>query len=182
MDDNQSLTPKEWGKNQGTRGYSQIQAAKPDTALTANNSLNTYQTISVPDFDISARINRGGTETKDSSQLPSSDDSTAVSDERCKLFRRVYGDTDILDLISSIDAYRFHYKPEATAIDPDIDPSEEHTGVMAQDLRDNPLTEAAVVEDPSGYLKVDTKELTMTTFALVTELAKRVKALEEKLM
>ena len=93
----------------------------------------------------------------------------------------MYGSTDLLDAIADIDAYRFHYKEGADKIDPNATPDKEHCGVMAQDLAANDVTKSAVEQDPlSGFLEVNTKELTMTTFAIVTEMAKRIKALEEK--
>ncbi len=112
---------------------------------------------------------------KDSGQTKT-EDSKALSDERCK---ELFGSTDLLDAIADIDAYRFHYKEGADKIDPNATPDKERYGPMAQDLLKNPVTAATVdTSDPSGFLKVDTKQLSLTTFAIVTQLAKKVEDLE----
>ena len=55
-------------------------------------------------------------------------------------------------------------------------------GPMAQDKAANPVTKDCVHEDPeSGFLTVDTKHLSLTEMSLITMLAKRVEAIEEKL-
>ena len=93
----------------------------------------------------------------------------------------MFGSTDLLDAIADIDAYRFKYKEGADKIDPNATPDKEHVGVLAQELAANPATKDVVEQDPSGYLTVNIKDLTMETFATVTELAKRVKELEARL-
>ena len=146
-----------------------------------NSQLNTFQAVkpgSSGNQNLAKAIvseteksKTDSTNTKDSSSL-------AMSDERCK---ELFGSTNLIDAIAEIDAYRFKYKPGAEEINPSATPDKTHYGILAQDLAANPVTQAAVVQDENGFLEVDTKELTMTTFALVTQLAKRLQALEEKL-
>jgi hypothetical protein len=143
---------------------------KMNNANASNEGLNTIQ-----DVDTSKKTSSSQT----TEQKPANENnSVALSDERCK---ELFGSTDLLDAIADIDAYRFRYKEGAEKIDPNATPDKEHVGVMAQELAANPATKDVVEQDPeSGYLTVNIKDLTMETFALVTELARRVKELEAK--
>lgn len=91
-----------------------------------------------------------------------------------------YWRDDVLDgYIKYIKNYHYNYKPEATEIDPTIDPNEEHIGVMAQDVEKvNPAT---VMKDDSGFLKVDTGRLALMNSGAIAELARRVEKLKEKI-
>lgn len=160
-----------------------VAQSKPQSVGSSNNSLMSFQNIQknsqggITQAFAQAMQKSNEISNKDSGQTKT-EDSKALSDERCK---ELFGSTDLLDAIADIDAYRFHYKEGADKIDPNATPDKEHTGVMAQDLAANDVTKSAVEQDPlSGFLEVNTKELTMTTFAIVTEMAKRIKALEEK--
>lgn len=142
---------------------------KMNNANSANEGLNTIQDIDTSKKTSSSQV----TEQKPANE----NNSVALSDERCK---ELFGSTDLLDAIADIDAYRFRYKEGADKIDPNATPDKERIGVMAQELAANPATKDVVEQDPSGYLTVNIKDLTMETFAAVTELAKRVKELEAK--
>lgn len=143
-----------------------------------NNALSTFMALD---------LYRDNNDKKDSSaqttEQNDENDKNSVSDERCK---RLFGENscDMIDCISKLNSYVFEYNEKAKSIpgsenkgvDDDI-----HVGVLAQELAANPATAAAVEEDPlSGYLQVDTKELTMAEMAILTAMAKRIKALEEK--
>ena len=143
---------------------------KINNANASNEGLNTIQDVDTSKKTSSAQV----TEQKPANE----NNSVALSDERCK---ELFGSTDLLDAIADIDAYRFKYKEGADKIDPNATPDKEHIGCMAQELAANPATKDVVEQDPSGYLTVNIKDLTMETFATVTELAKRVKELEAKL-
>lgn len=152
-------------------------------AMAANNAAMTFQNVqrtATNDMNALADAMQKQDKKVDSAQKSNdTDNSKALSDERCK---ELFGSSDILDAIAGIDAYRYRYKEGADKIDPHATPDKEHVGIMAQDLAANDVTKSTVEQDPfSGFLKVDTKELTMTTFALVTEIAKRLKALEDKI-
>ena len=143
---------------------------KMNNANASNEGLNTIQDVDTSKKTSSAQV----TEQKSANE----NNSVALSDERCK---ELFGSTDLLDAIADIDAYRFKYKEGADKIDPNATPDKERIGVMAQELAANPATKDVVEQDPSGYLTVNIKDLTMETFATVTELAKRVKELEARL-
>lgn len=104
------------------------------------------------------------------------------SDERLK---NIFGDNeDIIKIFSKINAIEFKYNDKAhnipggeeKGIDEDL-----HLGIKAQDLEKNPLTASAVSEDESGNKIVDTKELTMANSAVLSEICKRLEAIEKVL-
>ena len=172
------------GKGSGSTLYNDVLSLtglnSSNNALASNNSLNTFQNVQASEnqgmTDAFSKALEKSNVQKDSGQTKDDKDQ-ALSDERCK---ELFGSRDLLDAIADIDAYRFRYKEGMEKVDPHATPDKVHTGILAQDLAEHPETSAAVEEDPlSGFLKVDTKELTMTTFALVTEIAKRLKVLED---
>ena len=108
--------------------------------------------------------------------------SKMASDERLK---NIFGDNeDIIKLFSKINAIEFKYNDKAhdipggeeKGIDEDL-----HLGIKAQDLEKSPLTASAVSEDESGNKIVDTKELTMANSAVLSEICKRLEAIEKVL-
>ena len=108
--------------------------------------------------------------------------SKMASDERLK---NIFGDNeDIIKVFSKINAIEFKYNDKAhdipggeeKGIDEDL-----HLGIKAQDLEKSPLTESAVSEDESGNKIVDTKELTMANSAVLSEICKRLEAIEKVL-
>jgi hypothetical protein len=108
--------------------------------------------------------------------------STPTSDERLK---RIFGDDeDAIKCFAKIDAIKFEYNDKAKEIHPngehqvDDDP---HYGVKAQDLLKNPLTASTVEKDESGYLAVNTPELTMANSAVISEICKRLEIIEKVL-
>lgn len=155
----------------------------------ANNRLNTFQEIEKAKGDNSdktaSKLGEAiaeATKSEDSSS-DKNKDSTALSDERCKeLFGK---DCDLLNVIADLDEYIYKYKDEAKenpALEGKGADDGTFVGPMAQDLAANPVTQDCVHEDPgSGFLTVDTKHLSLTEMSLITMLAKRVEAIEEKL-
>ena len=108
--------------------------------------------------------------------------SKMASDERLK---NIFGENeDIIKIFSKIDAIEFTYNDKAKeifdgeekGIDEDL-----HLGIKAQDLEKNPLTASAVSEDENGNKIVDTKELTMANSAVISEICKRLEAIEKVL-
>lgn len=75
--------------------------------------------------------------------------------------------------------YLYTYKDEAQDIDPSIDPSEEHKGPMAQDIE--LVAPDCVKETPEGVKTVDGERLSLVNAGVIGELARKVKALEERL-
>lgn len=108
---------------------------------------------------------------------------TYASDERLKNISG--GNQDIIDLFSKINSIEFTYNDKAKKAlgnkDSGVD-NDRHVGVIAQELASNPITSSAVVQDPqTGYLQVDTKEMTMANSAVLADLCKRVIAIEQAL-
>ena len=108
--------------------------------------------------------------------------SVSASDERLK---RIFGnDEDAIKCFAKINAIKFEYNNKAKEIHPngehqvDNDP---HYGVKAQDLLENPLTASTVEKDESGYLAVNTPELTMANSAVISEICKRLLIIEKVL-
>ena len=92
--------------------------------------------------------------------------------------------TDI-SLFSKIHAYDFNYNDKAKELykngENNVD-DDNHVGVMAQELEVNPATQATVSTDPNtGYKQVNTSELVMVNSAVISELCRRIEALEKKL-
>lgn len=160
----------------------QNQAETVNSAEQQNNALSTFMAL---DLGKSDSVNKADNKDSSAQMAEQSDenDKNAVSDERCK---RLFGENcgDLIDCISKLNSYVFEYNEKAKSIpgaeDKGVD-NDTHVGMLAQELAANPATAAAVKEDPlSGYLQVDTKELTMAEMAILTAMAKRIKALEEK--
>ena len=104
-----------------------------------------------------------------------------VSDEQLKN-KSVFND-DIIDLFSKINAYDFAYTDKAKDLylgNKGVD-NDEHVGVMAQELQQNPITDSTVTKDENGYLSIDTKELTMADTAVLSDVCKRLLQVEERL-
>ena len=144
-----------------------------------NNALATFMAL---DLDKDKDDDKKDSSAQTTEQNDENDKNT-LSDERCK---RLFGENcgDLIDCISKLNSYVFKYNEKAKEIpgaeNKGVD-DDMHVGMLAQELAENPATSAAVEEDPlSGYLQVDTKELTMAEMAILTAMAKRIKALEEK--
>lgn len=102
------------------------------------------------------------------------------SDERLKeLFRS----DDIVKLFSQLNAYEFKYTSEALRLYNGTKGVDEGTnyGVMAQELEKNPITENTVVEDENGYKNIEVGKLAATDAAVLSDVCKRLIAIEEKL-
>ena len=80
---------------------------------------------------------------------------------------------DIVDKYAKhIKNYYYNYKPEATAIDPSIDPNEQQIGPMAQDIEK--VNPAAVIENDDGVKMVDANRLALMNAGTIAELARDV--------
>jgi len=105
-----------------------------------------------------------------------------ASDERLKDVEETFESFNLIDAIANLNAYDFTYKPEAQEM---TDPTEsidndEHVGVMAQELKENPVTES-VVKDIGGYLAIDTKELTTLNTAVISAICKKLQEIESRI-
>lgn len=75
--------------------------------------------------------------------------------------------------------YVYTYKPEATEIDSNIDPNQEHIGPMAQDIEK--VNPACIKETPEGIKTVDTARLAMMNAGAIGDLARQLQDLVDKL-
>lgn len=123
----------------------------------------------------------GGKTTSDLAEIADNVKDEQVSDEQLKN-KSVFND-DIIDLFSKINAYDFAYTDKAKDLylgNKGVD-NDEHVGVMAQELQQNPITDSTVEKDKNGYLSIDTKELTMADTAVLSDVCKRLLQVEERL-
>lgn len=123
----------------------------------------------------------GGKTTSDLAEIADNVKDEQVSDEQLKN-KSVFND-DIIDLFSKINAYDFAYTDKAKDLylgNKGVD-NDEHVGVMAQELQQNPITDSTVAKDENGYLSIDTKELTMADTAVLSDVCKRLLQVEERL-
>ena len=79
----------------------------------------------------------------------------------------------------NIKNYVYNYKPEATKVDPNIDPNQEHIGPMAQDIEQ--VNPACIKETPEGVKTVDTGRLAMMNAGAIGDLAREVQDLKARL-
>lgn len=73
--------------------------------------------------------------------------------------------------------YEYTYKPEATEIDPSIDPDEQQVGPMAQDIEQ--VNPAAVKEVAGGVKTVDIGRLALMNAGVLADLCRKVTAIED---
>lgn len=96
--------------------------------------------------------------------------------------KEIFGTDDIVELFSRLNAYEFEYKPEALKLygeDRGVDQGTNY-GIMAQELEQNPLTENTVIEDENGFKNVQTDKLAAVDAAVLSDVCKRLLALEER--
>ena len=128
----------------------------------------------------------GGKTTSDLAEIADNVKDEQVSDEQVsdeQLKNKSVFNDDIIDLFSKINAYDFAYTDKAKDLylgNKGVD-NDEHVGVMAQELQQNPITDSTVVKDENGYLSIDTKELTMADTAVLSDVCKRLLQVEERL-
>lgn len=112
--------------------------------------------------------------------------SPAVSDGTLKnkeKIERLFQNDNAIKAFSDIDAYVYKYNQKAQdtyAGEKGVD-DETHFGPIAQDLAKNPVTSGTVHRDESGYLTVDTRQLTLTNTAMISQLARKIEELEERI-
>ena len=113
-------------------------------------------------------------------QVQAPPESQTFSDERLK---EVYGEDMPVECFRNIRGYTFEYTPQAQAIG--AGDNNQHYGVMAQNLEENPLTRQAVsIDKGTGFKTVDTGELTTINTAALGSMAREItelKAQVEKL-
>ncbi len=104
----------------------------------------------------------------------------AASDERMK---DIAGRLNLTDTFANINSYLYKYKPEIQKEyngEKHVD-GEPHVGVLAQELEANPVTQSTVKTDENGFKNVDTAQLALTLAAVVSDMAKEIKDLKNKI-
>lgn len=146
---------------------------------TNNNAFNTFRAI-----DLSTNDNKSTDSSQETEETEESEKNT-VSDGRAK-YGVCLGEngSDLLNTIAQLNSYVYKYNDTAKEIpyakERGVD-DDTHVGILAQELKANPITESTVKEDPlSGFLTIDTDSLTLTQQAILNAMAKRIVALEEK--
>lgn len=94
--------------------------------------------------------------------------------------KKLFKGDDRVEYIAKINSYDFNYKPEAQeelGVDGD-----EHTGVIAQELDDNPVFKGVVTTDEdTGLEMLKVPELAASAVAAEGDLARKVLELELRL-
>lgn len=87
------------------------------------------------------------------------------------------GNDDVLNKYAeNLRNYLYTYKPEATQIDPSINPEEPQIGIMAQDLEK--VNPSCVKETPEGVKTVDTNKLALMNAGALGDVVRRLQLLE----
>ena len=91
--------------------------------------------------------------------------------------------TDLVELFSRLNAYKFKYKPEALELYDGTKGVDDGTniGVMAQELEQNPVTQNVVCEDENGYKNIEVGKLTAADTAVLSDVCKRLIDIEKRL-
>lgn len=144
----------------------------PMSAKSDENLKNSSKIKANWDCYWNSKSEKNNTETQEKAE------DQAYSDKNLK---NVNPDIDILDDYSKIDAYAYKYNKKAHDLygnQKGID-DELHVGPMAQDLEKTNSTKASVSEDPNGYKEVDIRKLTLSNTAAISELVRKIEALEK---
>lgn len=95
-------------------------------------------------------------------------------------FPKEMSEDKVDDYAKYIRNFLYNYKEEATAIDPSINPNEEHCGPMAQAIEK--VNPACIKETEDGTKTVDTGRLALMNAGVIGDLARRLEAIEEKVL
>lgn len=150
-------------KNEGAKNAVNLIGKLLDAAKAGAGSSNQVQPIAVGNFG-----------------SPAVSDGTLKNKEKIE---RLFQNDNAIKAFSDIDAYVYKYNQKAQdtyAGEKGVDDAT-HFGPIAQDLAKNPVTSGTVHPDESGYLTVDTRQLTLTNTAMISQLARKIEELDEKL-
>ena len=150
-------------KNEGAKNAVNLIGKLLDAAKAGAGSSNQVQPIAVGNYG-----------------APAVSDGTLKNKEKIE---RLFKNDNAIKAFSDIDAYVYKYNQKAQdtyAGEKGVDDST-HFGPIAQDLAKNPVTSGTVHRDESGYLTVDTRQLALTNTAMISQLARKIEELDEKL-
>ena len=163
-------------ENSGNVGGGYQAPGEQDTSATEGFSENLSKVTDMGK-DALSNIGKG-----DEGEQKEEEQTTDTSDERLK---NIFGDDrDAIEVFSKLNSIEFKYNDKAKEIHPNGENNVDddlHYGLKAQDLEKSPLTEAVVSEDASGYKQVNTAELTMVNSAVISDICKRLLAIEKVL-
>ena len=163
-------------ENSGSAGGGYQAPEQQDTSSTQSIS-ESLSKLTDMGKDALSNIGKG-----DEGEQKEEEQTTDTSDERLK---NIFGDDrDAIEVFSKLNSIEFKYNDKAKEIHPNGENNVDddlHYGLKAQDLEKSPLTEAVVSEDASGYKQVNTAELTMVNSAVISDICKRLLAIEKVL-
>lgn len=90
-----------------------------------------------------------------------------------------WSDDMVQEYADNLRNFLYTYKDSAREIDPDIDPTEQHRGPMAQDIEK--VAPDCVRETDNGTKVVDGSRLALVNAGVIGDLARRVISLEDRL-
>lgn len=88
-------------------------------------------------------------------------------------------DSVLKDYARYVYNYMYTYKDAARKVDPSIDPEQQQTGPMAQDLEH--VNPACIVETPEGVKTVDTRKLALMNAGAIADLARKLEEMQKQL-
>lgn len=113
-----------------------------------------------------------------------------LSDEDTKIVKAVWDkkpcddewwyDDDLMNAYRNIDSVVFSYNEEGQKLDPTVG-GEMRSGVIAQQVEEQPLLNAAVKTDPeTGYKMLDMRQVAASNMAAISEIVKALDKLKEQ--
>lgn len=113
-----------------------------------------------------------------------------LSDEDTKVVKAVWDkkpcddewwyDDDLMNAYRNIDSVVFSYNEEGQKLDPTVG-GEMRSGVIAQQVEEQPLLNAAVKTDPeTGYKMLDMRQIAASNMAAISEIVKALDKLKEQ--
>lgn len=89
-------------------------------------------------------------------------------------------DDDLMNAYRNIDSVVFSYNEEGQKLDPTVG-GEMRSGVIAQQVEEQPLLNAAVKTDPeTGYKMLDMRQIAASNMAAISEIVKALDKLKEQ--
>lgn len=140
--------------------------------------------------------NEKPTGTDESTEITSEEETkeeespTLPSDEDTKIVKAVWDkkpcddewwyDDDLMNAYRNIDSVVFSYNEEGQKLDPTVG-GEMRSGVIAQQVEEQPLLNAAVKTDPeTGYKMLDMRQIAASNMAVISEIVKALDKLKEQ--
>lgn len=164
-----------------TKAVSFDDEEKEPTGTDAKKAVDSIgSTASTDQATASTQKKQASTQTEQATPEVQEQATAAASDERMK---DVASRLNLTDTFAKINSYLYKYKPQIQkeyGNTKHVD-GEPHVGVLAQELEANPVTQSTVKTDENGFKNVDTAQLALTLAAVVSDMAKEIKDLKNKI-